>query len=382
MPNQKKRILVFIDWFLPGTNSGGPVRSVANLVDHLGEEFEFLIVTRDTDYCEEKPYNGIEANKWTTLGENCKVFYLSENNINVKYLKQLISNTEFKLAYVNGIYSRFFSIVPVRILKSLNKPVVVAARGMLNPQAFSVKPLKKKIFIEAAKLAGLHSKTIFHATNEEEKECIHKIFPYSKGILVAPNLPRKTEEGAIPIREKTSTTKLISVARVAKEKGTLTALKALFKSHSSENIIYDIYGPIYDQKYWQECKELIRRLPDNIQVNYKGSIESEEVPGIMKDYHFFLMPSEGENFGHGILEALTAACPVIISDKTPWTKLRKQKIGWDCSLDSGDLVPAIEKAVSMDQKEYDKWSKASFEFAKEYCNDPKAIEASRRLFEL
>ena len=67
-------------------------------------------------------------------------------------------------------------------------------------------------------------------------------------------------------------------------------------------------------------------MPENIQVSYKGSVESDKVPGILKDYHFFLMPSEGENFGHGILEALTAACPVIISDKTPWTDLRKKRL--------------------------------------------------------
>ena len=134
------------------------------------------------------------------------------------------------LAYVNGIYSPLFFNCPLRILKKLKKPVIVAARGMLNPQAFSVKPLKKKIFIEAAKVLKLHSKTVFHGTNEEEKEYIRRIFPSAKEIVVAPNLPRKAEEVSIPFRKKENITKFISVARVAREKGTLTALKALSKS--------------------------------------------------------------------------------------------------------------------------------------------------------
>ena len=37
----KKKILIFIDWFLPGINSGGPVRSYFNMISHLEEEFDF-----------------------------------------------------------------------------------------------------------------------------------------------------------------------------------------------------------------------------------------------------------------------------------------------------------------------------------------------------
>ena len=53
----KKKILIFIDWYLPGYKAGGPIQSVANLVANLKEEFEFSIVTRDTDYCEKLPYH-------------------------------------------------------------------------------------------------------------------------------------------------------------------------------------------------------------------------------------------------------------------------------------------------------------------------------------
>ena len=58
----RKKILISIDWFLPGTKSGGPVRSYANLIDHFKGDFEFYIVTRDTDYCETVPYRQIKQN--------------------------------------------------------------------------------------------------------------------------------------------------------------------------------------------------------------------------------------------------------------------------------------------------------------------------------
>ena len=47
----RKKVLITIDWFLPGTKSGGPVRSYANMIAYFKNEFDFYIITRDTDYC-------------------------------------------------------------------------------------------------------------------------------------------------------------------------------------------------------------------------------------------------------------------------------------------------------------------------------------------
>ena len=60
----------------------------------------------------------------------------------------------------------------------------------------------------------------------------------------------------------------------------------------------------------------------NITINYKGYIDSEKIPNILKKYDFFVLLSEGENFGHAILEAMSAGLPVIISNFTPWKKLK------------------------------------------------------------
>jgi glycosyltransferase involved in cell wall biosynthesis len=261
--------------------------------------------------------------------------------------------------------------------------VVVAARGMLNPQAFSIKPFKKKVFTGTARLLGLYKKVVFHATNDQEKEFIKIFFSNSKDILVAPNLPRKQSEEVLSSREKKKITRFVSVARVAREKGTLTALKALSEIRSSAQVVYDIYGPVYDKNYWNDCNEVIKKLPSNIVVNYKGSVESDKVPEILKEYHFFLMPSEGENFGHGILEAFTSGCPVIISDNTPWRGLEEKKIGWDVSLSNPvELKGAVNMAIEMKQDDYNFWSQNAWEFSREVINDPKVLEANKRLFKI
>jgi hypothetical protein len=60
----QKNILIFIDWFLPGYKAGGPISSNANLIAHLGLEYKFFVITRNTDYCETKPYENIAPLAW------------------------------------------------------------------------------------------------------------------------------------------------------------------------------------------------------------------------------------------------------------------------------------------------------------------------------
>jgi len=40
---QKLNIFVFMAYYLPGFKSGGPVRALENMIDHLGDEFNFKI---------------------------------------------------------------------------------------------------------------------------------------------------------------------------------------------------------------------------------------------------------------------------------------------------------------------------------------------------
>lgn len=366
---------------MPGTKSGGPVRSCANLIDHFKEDFEFLVITRDSDYCETKSYENIQSNAWNKIGNNVNVFYISNTNLNYQFLKKLVASTYFDVVYINGIYSKYFSILPVYLLRKSDKPVIIAARGMLNPQAFFVKPRRKKAFLSFMNLVSFYKNIIFHATNKDEANYIKKSIKESENIKIAPNLPRQVQRETLPEKDKQETTNFISVARVAQEKGTITALKAFSCLDSSHKIEYDIYGPIYDQDYWNKCKELIKKLPENIKITYKGSVSSEEVPLLLEAYHFFIMPSEGENYGHGIVEAFTAGCPVIISTKTPWKKLFNKKVGWDVDLqDSNALTEVLKTAVNMKNKVYKEWSRNAFLYSDEILKDQSVLLANRELF--
>ena len=62
------RILVFIDLYLPVFRAGGPLRTLLNMVELLGREFEFFIITRDHDFGTNEPFCNVKNNSWNKVG--------------------------------------------------------------------------------------------------------------------------------------------------------------------------------------------------------------------------------------------------------------------------------------------------------------------------
>lgn len=377
----KKTILLTIDWFLPGTKSGGPVRSYTNLFSLLRNQFEFYVVTRNIDYASEKEYKNIIPNQWISLNSYTKVYYISNNRLNKNHLSKIFNQIQFDFALVNGIYSWYFSILSIFLLKKQKKPIIVSPRGMLNPQAFSVKGLRKKIFLMFSHFIGLYQNVFFHATNEDEANFIKNRLGSRCNIRIAPNVPRKfhsNNKTKITLQKPIS---FVSLGRISTEKGTLRLINIL--KEIDKPILLDLYGAIYDKEYWNQCMIMIKKLPKNITVNYKGSIESEKVPRILEKYNFFVLLSDGENFGHSILEAMTAGLPVIISNFTPWKKLKEKKIGFNVNLkDKKEILEAFNYFLEMNNNQYNLWSKQASLYSYKFLTNPEILKKNVDLFKI
>ena len=375
----KKKILIFIDWYLPGYRAGGPIRSCANMVSHLSGEFDFFIVTRDTDYMQADSYENIIKEEWNLLEDGSKVFYIPEKKISRQIFKTIIQQIKPDVIYLNGIFSYWFTITPLKIIDKKAIKAIISVRGMLATGALAIKSLKKKIFLSYAKIRGLYDNVIFQVSSIEEKEQTKKIFPFST-IIVAPNLSCKQEPvSSSRIVKNAGELHLLNIARIATEKNLIFASEIL--KNVKGNVTFDFFGPIYDHNYWKKCLDSIQELPANIKVTYKGIAEQKNVFSLLRQYHFLFLPSNGENFGHIILESFSSGLPVIISDKTPWRGLASKNCGWDISLDNPkQFVEAIEKCIVMGNDEYHSMSKNAHKIAEEYINDEQKVNATRQLF--
>lgn len=335
---------------------------MANMVDYLGDRYDFYIVTRNTDYTETVPYAGVTSNQWVEFAPAVKVFYCSVEYQNLSSYRKLIKSEKFDVVYVNGIYSWKFSILPLIALRKFAGKKIVASRGMLAQSAIDVKGGKKKLFLRLVKWLNLYKGVTFHATNEREKEDIKREIGLRSMVVIADNLPKKGMPEIKTLSKKEGELRLLSLARISPEKNTLYALECLKELGEIEGEInFDLYGQIYNQTYWEECKAIISQLPKNINVTYKGIVDAERVGVTIQHYHVMFLPSRGENFGHVILESFMAGRPVLISDQTPWKNLEKEQCGWALRLNQEPNDDGQSKEQGARGTERGAWSQVLLE---------------------
>jgi glycosyltransferase involved in cell wall biosynthesis len=376
----KKKILVFIDWFYPGYKSGGPARSMVNMIERLGKEYEFYVVTRNTDYMESTPYDR-PVNQWVEGIGGCRVYYIESGQLGLGVLRKVIASKTFDFAYVNGIYSLWFSIVPLLLLRFYPVRVIVGVRGMLAQSAINVKKGKKEMFLTIARWLGLYQKVMFHATNVKEANDVVRVMSKAVKVIVADNLSGVLPSSPVAIHKVPGQVKLVALARIAPEKNSLFALQCLMNTPAHIQVELNLYGQIYDVSYWKECQNVIAHLPAKVTVNYRGMVPAEEVKNILAAHHALLMPSQGENFGHVILESFMAARPVLISDQTPWRELEEKLAGWDLPLNNQELfTQTIVRMAQMGQEEYDEWCKGAYSVAEQFVKDERVLQGYREMF--
>jgi glycosyltransferase involved in cell wall biosynthesis len=65
----------------------------------------------------------------------------------------------------------------------------------------------------------------------------------------------------------------------------------------------------------------------------------------------FIAPSDFENFGQSIAEALCAGIPVITTTGTPWKELKEKGCGWWVEPKPRDVQSALQEAMSLTEAE-------------------------------
>jgi len=379
------KVLIFAEFYLPGYKAGGPIRTLANLIERLGEEFEFKVVALDRDFLDKQSYPGIRPGAWNTIG-NTDVFYLSPKNISFSVIRKILRETDYDVLYLNSYFSPEFTAIPI-FLRWLGltprKPLILAPRGEFSPSALNIKNLKKRFYLFVAKALDLYQGVIWQASSEYEAADLRKEFGSKQNIQIAVDVPLGTvatvESPGISLQKSPGLLNVLFLSRVSKMKNLLGALDML--QGVSGEVSFDIYGILEDAEYWASCQNVIKRLPANIHVNYKGVAPHDQIKDIFSQYHLFFLPTLGENFGHAIFEALVYGCPVLISDRTQWRDLAGMNVGWDLPLENPEkFAEILTRCVNMGHDEYERLSKNARRYGRELMQSQDILEQNRRLF--
>ena len=374
------RILMFINYFLPGYKGGGPIRTVANVLEKLSDEIQFFLVTLDRDLSDLSAYPGIQQDQWKQSGGAC-IYYTSPGYSSIFRLWKVIGEFQGDALHLNSFFSFRFSILPIFIWRMLQpgKPIIVGPRGEFSQGALALKMPKKRAFISLAKAVGFYKSVIWHASTKHEADDIFRVMGSNARVRVAVDIACTPTELVMQSRIANSALRVVFLSRISPKKNLLGAIQMLRQVQCP--VVFDVYGPAEDAMYWASCQEAARKLPSHVQFNYCGSLYSAQVPETLAQYDLFYLPSLGENFGHVIAEALGCGLPVLIANTTPWRDLEQKKLGWDIPLDQPDqFVAAIECCSSMSGADYDAWRRDIRAWALANIGNDEAVEQNRQLF--
>ncbi|MBX2924877.1 MAG: glycosyltransferase [Chitinophagaceae bacterium] len=363
---KRKRILVFVDWYEPGFRAGGPIRSCVNFSDNMGGDYDVFVFTTDRDLGENQSYVNIECDEWI-MRKGVAVLYASPSFLKWKNIRRFFKEIKPDYVYINSMYSHYFAVYPLLMkwLGLTDANVILAPRGMLKKTAIQFKSTRKKVYLLIFKLLGIHKKIVFHATDSTETGDVKEVFGSNTKCSQISNFPPLQQAIFKYIKKQKGVLRIIFVGRIHPIKN-LTLLLEYLKDLRAE-IVLTIVGAMEDEAYWNKCQQLIRSFPANIGVAFKKDIPNEDIGNLIADHHIFALPTEGENFGHAIFEALSVGRPVLISDQTPWRNLPQIKAGWDLPLNAPfAFVDALNKVAEMDEETFRVWSKGAWQLANDY----------------
>lgn len=382
------RVLVFIDYYLPGYRAGGPLRTMENIVATIGHEHDFLIITRDHDLGSKFKHDQIQFNSWNQIGL-ASVFYVNDGILSFYKIWRLILNTPHDVFYMNSYLSLKMTFFPLllRWLKLVNSAsVVLAPRGEFASGALKLKRIRKLIYINSANILRIYQNILWQASSQREAEDIHHALKIPlENIFIIPDIVTDLRHQNQPKKlslhsPESNVFRLIFLSRISPMKNLDYVIRTLNSVHS--NIEFSIYGPIEDEDYWEHCKDLINLLPKNILVNVNGPIRPEKISDIFSQYNLMILPSHGENFGHVIFESLLAGTPVLISDNTPWVDAEGGAIKTLplSNIEAWSQEIMLRTSLSLHQRAQQRIS--SFNYAQNFLHNNPSVDKMRTLFNL
>jgi len=383
---RKPVVLAFLHYYLPGYKSGGPIRTIANLVDTLGDEFDFRIVTSDRDATDTEPYPELlPAGQWARVGK-AEVLYLPPERKGLRAITGILRDTQHDTLYLNSFFDPVFTMRPLlarRLDLAPKRRCVIAPRGEFSPGALRLKARKKRAYLAVSRTLGLYRGLVWQASSEHEAEDIRRVMgSIAPDVRVAVDLPARADPEAIPThppRGEGEPLRVVFLSRISPMKNLEFAIEVLRKVQNP--VTFDIYGPVREMDYWEHCQKLLAGLPPHVTASYRGGVEHDQVPSVLSRYDLFILPTRGENYGHVIYEALAVGTPVLIADTTPWRGLADSGAGWDLSLEKPEAFSErIDHMARLSPSQLSEMRARVSAFLQCYLTGSEMIEANRQLF--
>ena len=334
---------------------GGPARSIPSLCAALRDiDVESTIHSVDSPV---KAANEIVSSNqlaWRRYAPVGPGFLRYSFHLNG--LKGFCESEGVDIVHLHSLWT-YPSYVAWQVAKSLRVPLVLSARSNLYAASLQRSLWKKRLAKAAFVTQLLEDVRCIHATSDEEAREIEAL-GLNKEVRVVGNGVSVSEFDSLPARASAKSQLnlpsdsfvLLFFSRVHPRKGLHKLVNVwmdLARKHS--NLVLAVAGPNEDPAYFSEILRSVKGSGLESRFKYLGMVGGGDRLAVMSASDIFVLPTDFENFGMAIAEAMAARLPVITTHGTPWKELPEVGAGWWVDASEDALTMALNAALS--QKE-------------------------------
>lgn len=222
-------------------------------------------------------------------------------------------------------------------------PYVITLRGMLYPEALKQSAVIKKLALSFFQRRQLQEATCVQATCEEEMH-YYREMGFTNPVAIIPN-PVELEPLANDVSKTDDIKRFGYLGRIHPRKHIERLIDCWQRLDEPGELVIMGDG---DNSYVDSLKEKVRKAQLK-RIRFTGLVTGNEKNRLLASLSCLVVPSDFENFGRIIPEALMQSIPVIASTGTPWQELETCRCGWWVKNDTETLTDTMRKVLACDK---------------------------------
>jgi len=214
--------------------------------------------------------------------------------------------------------------------RAIGKPYAYFPHGMLEPwsvfQQGHLKAIKKLLYWQLCERKIIEGAAVVVFTTQRELHLASETFalptvpscvvPY--GVAAARDPVDRPSNASLLFRAEDNVA--LFLGRLHPKKNLSFLIRAWAEAQLGSAWRLMIAGP-GEERYVSQLQQLVRDLKIERQVSFVSMVTGADKTYLLQNAKWFLLPSQQENFGNAVLEAIQQGCPVAISDQVYLSEL-------------------------------------------------------------
>ena len=251
--------------------------------------------------------------------------------------------------HIHGLWETQSSVAS-RVARSLRKPYIISAHGMLEKWALGNKRLKKQIYSALVERSNIEHAACLHALTRAEAEDYRR-FGSHRPIAIIPNgieLPASVDGSLFVERfpELQDKRIILFLGRLHFKKGLDILIKAWGEIGARfPDAILVLAGPDCEGTR-ASIEPMVAQYGSANRVVFTGMLAPQMKWSALANAHCFMLPSYSEGLSVAVLEAMGMGIPVIISDRCNLPEMKRSSAGWEIAATVTELRNALEQMLT------------------------------------